>query len=173
MWEKVKKVLSVLVYPLLLVAGILMGRRFAGRGDDGRSDLERAHGELEAAERSAQSAQALVDRLERDIAELGESGRDAGRKLEAAGRRAAECTGKLKSLRDEIVRARDKGEECTELLEKHAELAGRAGELIAELQRRHGKGSEQSEKSEHTLDDSHSRKRVDSSDGTADQLRRR
>ena len=162
MWEKVKKVLSVLVYPLLLVAGVLMGRRLAG-GDDGRSDLERAHGELEAAERSAQSAQRLVDSLAGDIAGL----------LEAADRRAAECTEKLKSLRDEIVRARDKGEECTELLEKHAELAGRAGELIAELQRRHGKGSEQSKKPEHAVDDSHSRKRVDSSDGTADQLRRR
>lgn len=168
MWQKIKKVLSVLLYPLLLLAGILVGKRFICSGDVGRRDLERAHAELDAAERSAAEARNLVDGLERDVAALRDSGRDAGRKLKSAQQRADKCAAELKSLREEIVRARDKGEECSNLLTEHAGLSERAGKLIAELQQRYGEGGKEPQDSEHMVDNPHSSKRIDSDNRSGD-----
>ena len=168
MWQKIKKVLSVLLYPLLLLAGILVGKRFICSGDVGRRDLERAHAELDAAERSAAEARSLVDGLERDVAALRESGRDAGRKLKSAQQRADKCTAELKSLREEIGRARDKGEECSNLLTEHAGLSERAGKLIAELQQRYGEGGKEPQDSEHMVDNPHSYKRISGDNGSGD-----
>ena len=151
MWQKIKKVLSVLLYPLLLLAGILVGRRFVCSDDVGRKDLE-----------------SLVDGLERGVAALRESGRDAGRKLKSAQQRADKCTAELKSLREEIGRARDKGEECAKLLTEHAGLSERAGKLIEELQQRYGEGGKEPQESEHMVDNPDSCKRLGGDNSSGD-----
>lgn len=162
MWEKIKRILKVLFYPLLLVAGLLIGRRLTGGSgsDDRQSDYERAQRYLSAADESARRAGEQIDALAGGLAKLKvDAGRSSDQISELV-RRSQVGTSELRILREQIDRAREQGADCTGLLEEYNRLSGRAVELIDELLRRDGERNQGTENPEYNLDNPDNYKRV-------------
>lgn len=161
MWAKTKRILKILFYPLLLVAGLVIGRSLTRSGsDDRQSDFDRAQGHLAAADESARRAEEQVDALAEGLATVrAETGRSSVQLSELV-RRSQDCTSELGVLREQIDRAREQGADCTGLLEEYNRLSGRAVELIDELLRRDGERNQGTENPEHNLDNSDDSKRI-------------
>lgn len=155
MWEKIKGILKILFYPLLLVAGFLIGRNLTGGdGNDRQSAHDRAQRELEDARSSAAGVGQQLDRLAGQLGQLREDGRAGAGELDKALNDALGCTEGLRRLSDQIGRAGEAGAKCQDILAEYNRLADRSVTLIDELLRRYGSPAERTEDTEHHMDGS-------------------
>lgn len=153
MSDKVKKILTVIFFPVLFLVGLMVGRNFTGR--DVKSGAgEEAAKQLAAAGELATRAGDLVKQLRSELDKTVTDAAASRDQVNRAGDLAGECTGIIKQLGSEIERARTAGADCRSILGEYSRLADENGRIIEELLRRAAGTSENSEEAELDADSS-------------------
>lgn len=153
MSEKVKKILTVIFFPVLFLVGLMVGRNLTGSAKRSGAG-EEASKQLAAADELATRAGDLVKQLRSELDKTVTDTAASRDQVNRAAGIATECTDLIKQLGSEIGRAREAGADCRSILGEYSRLADENGRIIEELLRRAASSDEKSEEAELDVDSS-------------------
>lgn len=170
MWEKVKKVLKWLAAPVLFLAGLVVGRNFLGRNDNGgaagevETDLDRTAGLVSRASVELGELREAVEGLKSETGVTAEQLRDVKSRLEQSGK-------DLDKLGRSLDEFRGTSEQIAVYARRYDELSSESAAILEELFRRAGETDFFAEETERFSMDSDGIDSIFGCDCAADQLK--
>ena len=153
MWEKIKKILHYLVFPVLFITGLIFGRSL--RHDNSGSSDE-IDGDISRAEELAERASDQLREFEKSVECLGNELNGTRSKLEQARDSYRRSSDTLDRLRIAVNGIEGTSRRAEEIARRYDELDSETERILQELLRRAGTKAVFAEDAEHNTDSIHS-----------------